>query len=89
MGKGQYRINQRMATRINALDNSIVDIVKRIIADEKEFKKKLKEMLSLVSKNGQELEHTEIVKSDILLPNSDISINDAKNLFKGEGIIPD
>ena len=89
MGKGQYRINQRMATRINALDNSIVDIVKRIIADEKEFKKKLKEMLSLVSKNGQELEHTEIVKSDILLPTSDISINDAKNLFKGEGIIPD
>ena len=89
MGKGQYRINQRMATRINALDKFIVDIVKRIIADEKEFKKKLKEMLSLVSKNGQELEHTEIVKSDILLPNSDISINDAKNLFKGEGIIPD
>lgn len=89
MEKGQYRINQRTATRINALDNSIVDIVKRIITDEKEFKKKLKEMLSLVSKNGQELEHTEIVKSDILLPNSDISIDDAKNLFKGEGIIPD
>lgn len=89
MGKGQFRINRRTATRINALDNSMVDIVKRIIIDEKEFKKKLREMHSLVSKNGRELEDTEIVKSDILLPNNDISIHDAKDLFKGEGIIPD
>jgi hypothetical protein len=89
LGKGQFRINRRTATRINALDNSMVDIVKRIIIEEKEFKKKLKEMHSLVSKYGQELEDTEIVKSDILLPNNDISINDAKDLFKGEGIIPD
>jgi hypothetical protein len=89
LGKGQFRINRRTATRINALDNSMVDIVKRIIIAEKEFKKKLKEMHSLVSKYGQELEDTEIVKSDILLPNNDISINYAKDLFKGEGIIPD
>jgi hypothetical protein len=67
----------------------MVDIVKRIIKDEKEFKKKLKEIHSLVSKDGQELEDSEIVKSDIILPNNDLSIHDAKDLFKGEGIIPD
>ena len=89
MGKGQFRINRRTATKINALDNSMVDIVKRIIKDEKEFKKKLKEIHSLVSKDGQELEDSEIVKSDIILPNNDLSIHDAKDLFKGEGIIPD
>jgi len=89
MGKGQFRINRRTATKINALDNSMVDIVKRIIKDEKEFKKKLKEIHSLVSKDGQELEDSEIVKSDIILPNNDLSIYDAKDLFKGEGIIPD
>ena len=89
MGKGQFRISRRTATRINALDNSMVDIVKRILAQEKEFKNKLKEMHSLVSKDGRELEDTEIIKSDILLPNQDISIHDAKNLFKGQGIIPD
>jgi hypothetical protein len=89
MGKGQFRINRRTATKINALDNSMVDIVKRIIKDEKEFKKKLKEIHSLVSKDGQELEDSEIVKSDIILPNNDLSIHDAKDLFKWEGIIPD
>jgi hypothetical protein len=89
MGKGQFRINRRTATRINALDNAMVDIVKGIIAQEKEFKKKLKEMHSLVSKHGKELEDTEIIKSDILLPNNDISIHDAKSLFRGEGIVPD
>ena len=89
MGKGQFRINRRTATKINALDNFMVDIVKRIIKDEKEFKKKLKEIHSLVSKDGQELEDSEIVKSDIILPNNDLSIHDAKDLFKGEGIIPD
>ena len=67
----------------------MVDIVKRIIKEEKEFKKKLKEIHSLVSKDGQELEDTEIVKSDIILPNNDLSIDYAKDLFKGEGIIPD
>jgi len=41
MGKGQFRINRRTATKINALDNSMVDIVKRIIKDEKEFKKNI------------------------------------------------
>jgi len=89
MGKGQFRINRRTAKRINALDNSIVDIVKGIIVQEKAFKKKLKEMHSLVSKDGKELEDTEIIKSDILLPNNDISIHDAKSLFRGEGIVPD
>jgi hypothetical protein len=89
MGKGQFRINRRTAKRINALDNSIVDIVKGIIAQEKEFKKKLKEMHSLVSKDGKVLEDTEIIKSDILLPNNDISIHDAKGLFRGGGIVPD
>lgn len=89
MGKGQFRINRRTATRINALDNAMVDIVKGIIAQEKEFKKKLKEMHSLVSKDGKELEDIEIIKSDILLPNNDISIHDAKSLFRGEGIVPD
>ena len=89
MGRGQFRINRRTAKRINDLDNSIVDIVKRIIVQEKEFKKKLKEMHLLVSKDGKELEDTEIIKSDILLPNNDISIHDAKRLFRGEGIVPD
>jgi hypothetical protein len=89
MGKGQFRINRRTAKRINALDNSIVDIVKGIIVQEKAFKKKLKEMHSLVSKDGKELEDTEIIKSDILMPNNDISIHDAKSLFRGEGIVKD
>src|SRR5215510_5258564 len=35
MGKGQFRINRRTATRINALDNAMVDIVKGIISQEK------------------------------------------------------
>jgi hypothetical protein len=46
-------------------------------------------MHSLVSKDGKELEDTEIIKSDILMPNNDISIHDAKSLFRGEGIVKD
>jgi hypothetical protein len=89
MGQGQFRVNHRTANRINDIDNSIVETIKRIIADEKEFKKKLRHMLSLVLKEGQELSNTEIIKSDMILPSNDISVEEAKNVFKGQGVVPE
>ncbi len=46
-------------------------------------------MLSLVVKKGQPLDDKEIVQSDIILPSADISIEEARKLFTGEGVIPE
>ncbi len=54
-----------------------------------EFKKKLTELNQIVVKDGKPLNPHEIIKSDIILPSSDLSIDEAKKLFKGEGVIPE
>ncbi|MGI0038479.1 MAG: PspA-associated protein PspAA, partial [Nitrososphaera sp.] len=34
------------------------------------------------------VERGEIVKSDIILPSADLPVDEAKKLFRGEGVIP-
>jgi hypothetical protein len=43
---------------------------------------------TIISK-GQKLDDKELVESDVIVPDSDISLEEAKKVFKGEGIIPD
>ncbi|NAL78021.1 PspA-associated protein PspAA [Nitrososphaera sp. AFS] len=87
MDLGQFNLNMKNAKEINQLDNSLVDIVKRYNLLKREFGKKLTKMLSLVVKQGKSLDQKQIVKSDIILPPSDISIDEASKLFIGEGIV--
>jgi hypothetical protein len=54
-----------------------------------EFKKRLSELTYIVEKNGKPLDPKEIIQSDIILPSVDLSIDEAKKLFKGEGVIPE
>ena len=53
-----------------------------------DFNPKLEEMLNMVRKNGVLVPIDELVESDLVLPNSDISFEEATSLFKGEGLIP-
>jgi PspAA-like protein len=87
MDLGQFNLNMKNAKEINQLDNSLADIVKRYNLLKREFGKKLTKMLSLVVKQGKSLDQKQIVKSDIILPPSDISIDEASKLFIGEGIV--
>lgn len=87
MDLGQFNLNIKNANEINQLDNSLVDIVKRYNLLKREFGKKLTRILSLVVKQGKSLDQKQIVKSDIILPPSDISIDEASKLFIGEGIV--
>jgi len=53
---------------------------------QKDLQNKLTEMISLITSNGQPLDHKEIVQSDTI-PDSDLSIEEATKIFKGEGVI--
>ena len=44
-------------------------------------------MISLITSNGQPLDDKEIVQSDTIIPDSDLSIEEATKIFKGEGVI--
>jgi hypothetical protein len=90
MGQGQYKVNEEIVKNINDIDNAIVQILQNADkSDDQEFKTKIGHLVQIITSKGQRLDDKEIVESDIIVPDSDISIDEAKKVFKGEGIIPD
>ena len=85
--EGQYNLPGAFVDRLNEIDNEIVEVVGR--EDREVFHKLLGEMLDHVRKNGTEVPLEELVESDIVLPEPDITLEEAANLFTGEGIVPD
>ena len=89
MGQGQFTVNNSILKKLNEIDDSIVQLVGNVRSDDMEFKKRLSELTYIVEKNGKPLDPKEIIQSDIILPSVDLSIEEAKKLFKGEGVIPE
>jgi len=89
MGHGQFTVDSRTLKQLNDIDNAIVGIVSVERSDDTEFKKRLTELSHRVVENGKPLDPHEIIKSDIILPSADLSIDEAKKLFRGEGVIPE
>ena len=85
--EGQYNLPGAFVDRLNEIDNEIVDMVGN--GDRDAFRKLLGEMLDHVRKNGTEVPVEELVESDVVLPEPDITLEEAGNLFTGEGIVPD
>jgi hypothetical protein len=89
MGHGQFTVDGRTLKKLNDIDSAIVELVSTERSDDTEFKKKLTELSNLVVENGKPLDPHEIIRSDIILPSADLSIDEAKKLFRGEGVIPE
>jgi hypothetical protein len=89
MGQGQFRVDNKILKKLNEIDSSIVQLVSNDRSDDIEFRKRLIEFTDIVETNGERLDPTEIVQSDIILPSPDLSIEEAKRLFKGDGVVPE
>lgn len=85
--EGQYNLPGAFVDRLNEIDNELVDVVGD--GDHEAFRKLLDEMLDHVRKNGTEVPVEELVESDVVLPEPDITLEEAAVLFTGEGILPD
>jgi archaellum component FlaC len=93
-GKGQFKINSDILDKINEIDNSVVTLIENYSGGARDHKttqkalqEKLTGMINLITSNGHPLDVKEIVKSDTIIPDSDLSIEEATKIFKGEGII--
>lgn len=89
MGEGQFTVNGKTLKELSKIDNSIVQLVSRERSDDTEFKLRLRQLNAIVEKKGRPLDPKEIIQSDIILPSVDLSIDEAKKLFRGEGVIPE
>ncbi|HEY6778246.1 MAG TPA: hypothetical protein VI122_17200 [Thermoleophilaceae bacterium] len=86
-GEGQYVLPDEDGDRLNELDNRAVSAVEQ--GDETGFRELWSQMLELVASDGNALDEDELVESDVILPPRDISFDEAKGEFTGEGLIPD
>lgn len=88
MGHGQFTVDNKTLRELSRVDSSIVQLVSSDRPDDTEFKKRLSQLTKIVEMTGKPLSPNEIIQSDIILPSVDLSIDEAKKLFKGEGVVP-
>lgn len=91
-GRGQFKINKETLNKINKIDDLIVGVVKNDSdkkKQERELGEKLNEIIGLISAEGKRLEDNEIIQSTVVIPSPDISLEEAKKIFVGEGILPE
>mgnify|MGYP001304332618 CR=1 FL=1 len=84
--EGQFNLPEAYMDELNQIDNQLVEVVEQ--ADREEFERLLEKMLNLVRENGAALSVEELVSSDLSLPSPDITLEEAKEMFAGEGLIP-
>ena len=86
-GEGQFQLPDEDLDRLNELDNAAVAAVEA--GDEAKFQELWGQMLAMVAADGNALDDDELTESDIILPPRDITIEEARSEFTGEGLIPD
>ena len=84
--EGQYNLPGAHVDELNDIDNQIVEVVEN--EDEDQFERLLKKMLNLVREKGAPVLVDELVESDLVLPNPDITLEEAAETFTGEGLLP-
>ena len=83
--EGQYDLPGAFIDDLNAIDNELVEIV--AAEDTEGFARVLKQMLDLVREKGSPVPIDELVESDLVLPQPDITLLEAEEMFVGEGLL--
>jgi hypothetical protein len=87
LGEGQFKLDAKHIDDLNKIDNRIVDHVNK--GDQIAFRKDLDKLISAVKELGEPLDPVDIVQSDLIFPPEDLSFEEAKRVFSGDGIIKD
>lgn len=87
MGEGQYKIDEGVRSRLNELDDKAMGALER--NDEAELDGCLDQMAQMVRSEGTELELDDLHPSDLLIPPSDLTLEETRKLFSEDGLIPD
>lgn len=87
MGEGQYRIDDDALAKLNQLDDRAQEALDR--GDEAELDRYLDEMAVLVRRAGEKLAEDDLSPSDAIVPPSDLSLEETRQLFSEQGLIPD
>ena len=87
MGEGQYRVDDSLQGELNELDDRASAAVEG--NDEPTLDEALDEMFRLVQGRGERLADEDLSPSDVIIPPSDLTLEETRELMTHEGFIPD
>jgi hypothetical protein len=87
MGEGQFRAGDELLGKLHELDDRAQAAADA--GDEPELDSILDEMWRLVQAEGERLPDEDLHNSDVLVPPSDLTLEETQRLFSDQGLIPD
>ena len=87
MGEGQFRAGDDLLGKLHELDDRAQAAADA--GDEPELDSVLDEMWRLVQAEGERLADEDLHSSDVVVPPSDLTLEETQRLFSDQGLIPD
>ena len=87
MGEAQYRVDDGVREELNGLDNRAVSALDA--NEEPALDDVLDEMWALVRDRGERLPDDDLSASDLVIPPSDLTLEETRRLFSEDGLVPD
>ena len=87
MGEGQFEIDDEVAKGLDDIDEQAEQALEA--GDQERFSELLRRMADAVRTNGARLPDADLSPSEAIIPPDDLTLEEAHQLFEGEGLIPD
>jgi hypothetical protein len=87
MNEGQYRIDDGLREQLNAIDERAAKALED--DNEEELDMLLQRMWDLVQTDGERVPDAELIPSDLVIPPPDLTLEETRQLFSEDGLIPD
>lgn len=84
-GEGQHELPDSARGKLDELDSRLFEAVEQ--GNQAEFESALAAVVQYVEQNGSKLPPDRLVGSDIILPASDTSLEEAKRILTDEGFL--
>jgi hypothetical protein len=87
MGDGQFEIDDEVAKGLDEIDEQAEQALEA--GDQARLSELLRRMADAVRMNGARLPDADLTPSEAIIPPDDLTLDEARDLFEGEGLIPD
>jgi hypothetical protein len=87
LGEGQFEVDEEVAKGLNDLDEQAGRALEA--GDQKQFSELLERMAEAVRTNGSRVPDEDLSPSEAIIPPEDLTLEEARELFEGDGLIPD
>jgi hypothetical protein len=87
MNEGQYRVDDSCLARLNELDDAAMAALDA--DDEATLDARLDDMWHVVREQGRRLPDEDLHPSDLIIPPSDLTLEETRALFSEDGLVPD